>query len=620
MNEKKACGEDDVLDVVLTRVRSMTLGYNPKNRTHCDDTPEIGKTNRKAKKIEDSKKESKIFQDYKEEDLHPPMQQARMQQKEQQHDLTEDIRKWMLRAVRGLKRDAFKGSWRESWLKSKMQDTINRIASGNLREMCGAFLKMELEMNWNAFSESFGEHRERILTVIKKSEDTEQILSELMVMLREINAQVLSADCGLHEELARVRDAHAHLSCTPGKLKQESRKSRSKLEQTCLTDPTPIDACPGSIEKANSDIDGCMALEDSDLPSKNFKRRREAAKPVGVTCEIEQSKPSIQHADDADKTDSTLQVAKSPYQNKGESQCRQQQARMQQKEQQHDLTEDIRKWMLRAVRGLKRDAFKGSWRESWLKSKMQDTINRIASGNLREMCGAFLKMELEMNWNAFSESFGEHRERILTVIKKSEDTEQILSELMVMLREINAQVLSADCGLHEELARVRDAHAHLSCTPGKLKQESRKSRSKLEQSCLTDPTPIDACPGSIGKANSDVDRSMALDDGGLPSKNFKRRREAAKPVDNTCDIEQSKPSIQQADCAEKADSTLQSTKSPYKNKGESQFRQQDSEMQINLDNMNIGSGKECCPLQGCPPLAILLINVFLNSRSASELI
>ena len=236
------------------------------------------------------------------------------------------------------------------------------------------------------------------------------------------------------------------------------------------------------------------------------------------------------------------------------------------------------------------------------------------------MCGAFLKMELERNWNAFSKGFGENRERILAVIKKSEDTEQILSELMVMLLEINAQVLSADYGLHEELARVLVTQAHLSCTPGKLKQESRKSRSKLEQSCLTDPTPIDACPGSIGKANSDVDRSMALDDGGLPSKNFKRRREAAKPVDNTCDIEQSKPSIQQADCAENADSTLQSTKSPYKNKGESQFRQQDSEMQINLDNMNIGSGKECCQLQGCPPLAILLINVFLNSRSASELI
>jgi hypothetical protein len=62
-----------------------------------------------------------------------------------------------------------------------------------------------------------------------------------------------------------------------------------------------------------------------------------------------------------------------------------------------DVTTEIQTWMIRAVRALKRDAFRGAWRDNWHKGRMQETVSRLEKGTLKKLCSVFLKMEHEMS-------------------------------------------------------------------------------------------------------------------------------------------------------------------------------------------------------------------------------
>jgi len=122
-----------------------------------------------------------------------------------QQEITDDVRGWMVTFISGLKRDAFKGAWRDNWVKSKMQQMLSKIQLGSLKEICSAFLKMELEMSWNAFSASFGEQRARILGVLKNCTDASETRREFLALVREINPEVLDKDCGFLHRLEKLK-------------------------------------------------------------------------------------------------------------------------------------------------------------------------------------------------------------------------------------------------------------------------------------------------------------------------------------------------------------------------------------------------------------------------------
>ena len=142
---------------------------------------------------------SRVFLDYSETNQHVKVLSEPSSQNG--GEIKEDIRCWMVGLVEGLGRDAFKGAWRDNWLKSRKQEMIRKIESGSLKEMCSALVKMELEMNWNSFSAHFGEQRERILSVLRKGDDAPDVLRELLVLIGAINPKYLMDGCIQHEEL-----------------------------------------------------------------------------------------------------------------------------------------------------------------------------------------------------------------------------------------------------------------------------------------------------------------------------------------------------------------------------------------------------------------------------------
>ena len=167
-------------------------------------------------------------------------------------EIKEDIRCWMVGLVEGLGRDAFKGAWRDNWLKSRKQEMIRKIESGSLKEMCSALVKMELEMNWNAFSAHFGEQRERILSVLRKGDDAPDVLRELLVFIGEISSGALVEGCSLHERLNQIkRNELDVVSGEKASVHQQSILVAERHRKSLKTKPTKA-AQPENILKGDS--------------------------------------------------------------------------------------------------------------------------------------------------------------------------------------------------------------------------------------------------------------------------------------------------------------------------------------------------------------------------------
>ena len=166
-------------------------------------------------------------------------------------EIKDDIRCWMVGLVEGLGRDAFKGAWRDNWLKSRKQEMIRKIESGSLKEMCSALVKMELEMNWNAFSAHFGEQRERILSVLRKGDDAPDVLRELLVFIGEISSGALVEGCSLHERLNQIkRNELDVVSGEKASVHQQSILVAERHRKSLKTKPTKA-AQPENILKGD---------------------------------------------------------------------------------------------------------------------------------------------------------------------------------------------------------------------------------------------------------------------------------------------------------------------------------------------------------------------------------
>ena len=167
-------------------------------------------------------------------------------------EIKDDIRCWMVGLVEGLGRDAFKGAWRDNWLKSRKQEMIRKIESGSLKEMCSALVKMELEMNWNSFSAHFGEQRERILSVLRKGDDAPDVLRELLVLIGEISSGALVEGCSLHERLNQIkRNELDVVSGEKASVHQQSILVAERHRKSLKTKPTKA-AQPENILKGDS--------------------------------------------------------------------------------------------------------------------------------------------------------------------------------------------------------------------------------------------------------------------------------------------------------------------------------------------------------------------------------
>jgi hypothetical protein len=112
----------------------------------------------------------------------------------------EKVRAWMIKLVTNLNHEAFKGAWRDQWLKRKMRETVEKIESGSLKDMCRVLLKVELEMNWKALSDEFSKHRTRILDAFRKCSAASDVYRELVFFSHELNPNFLHEGCGLPSE------------------------------------------------------------------------------------------------------------------------------------------------------------------------------------------------------------------------------------------------------------------------------------------------------------------------------------------------------------------------------------------------------------------------------------
>ena len=114
-----------------------------------------------------------------------------------QNEIIEKIRTFMIKLVTSLNREAFRGTWRDQWLKKKMRETVETIESGSLKDMCKVFLKVELEMNWKALSDEFSKNRTRVLDAFGKCSATSDVYRELVFFSRELNPNFLHGGCEL---------------------------------------------------------------------------------------------------------------------------------------------------------------------------------------------------------------------------------------------------------------------------------------------------------------------------------------------------------------------------------------------------------------------------------------
>jgi hypothetical protein len=130
-----------------------------------------------------------------------------------QEEIIEKIRTLMLKIVSSLKREAFRGNWRVQWLKGGMLETERKIESGSLKEMCRVILKVELEMNWNAVSDEFRNHRKRVLGVWRGCFAACPVYRELLFFSRQLNPQILQDECELLSEATHENLTLDELSC-----------------------------------------------------------------------------------------------------------------------------------------------------------------------------------------------------------------------------------------------------------------------------------------------------------------------------------------------------------------------------------------------------------------------
>jgi hypothetical protein len=148
----------------------------------------------------------------------------------------EKIRAFMIKLVTSLSREAFRGIWRDQWLKRKMRETVEKIETGSLKELCRVFLKVEMEMNWKALSEEFSKNRTRILCAFGKCSAAVEVYRELVFFSRELNPKYLHDGC---------------------ELLSEATLEVLKLNERCWSkDEQEINA--GSVDKCDSTSTQCL--------------------------------------------------------------------------------------------------------------------------------------------------------------------------------------------------------------------------------------------------------------------------------------------------------------------------------------------------------------------------
>ena len=153
------------------------------------------------------------------------------QDDENQKEILEKIRTLMIRIVSSLNREAFRGPWRDQWLKGTMLETVCKIESGSLKEMCRIVLKVELEMSWTALSDEFGKHRNRILDVWRKSSAATDVYRELVFFSHELNPKVLHDRCEFPSDIDLKT---GKLEESTSRIKDEKELVRSScVDQSC---------------------------------------------------------------------------------------------------------------------------------------------------------------------------------------------------------------------------------------------------------------------------------------------------------------------------------------------------------------------------------------------------
>ena len=164
----------------------------------------------------------------------------------------------MVKLISSLNREAFRGLWRDHWQRSKMSETVGKIESGSLKEICKAFLKVEVEMNWKALSEEFSKHRPHILNVFGKGSAASEVYRDLVFFSRELNPNFLQDGCELPSEATfemlkldessrRMKDEQEidKSSTANGNdsSSQTSQVGAKKMKQTIFpSDSTPTDS------------------------------------------------------------------------------------------------------------------------------------------------------------------------------------------------------------------------------------------------------------------------------------------------------------------------------------------------------------------------------------------
>jgi hypothetical protein len=212
--------------------------------SHVKDTQISGLESRSDSNHIQSQKINKSAVDIADElssglDSQPASQSTRAKRiDDDQNEIIEKTRAWMLKLVSSVNREAFRGLWRDQWLRSKMREMVVKIEAGSLKEICKAFLKLEVEMNWKALSVEFGKHRTRILSVFGKYSSASEIYRELVFFSRELNPNFLLDGCELPSE-AKVE------------LKKLDGSSRFKMEQEIVS-PSAMNGDDSTTEGGRS--------------------------------------------------------------------------------------------------------------------------------------------------------------------------------------------------------------------------------------------------------------------------------------------------------------------------------------------------------------------------------